>query len=99
MQVLFASNALQKAYEESDRAVRRWGAEVARKYVQRIDALYAAEEFDDIKTIQAFRTHELASERKGDWAIKLTRRSRLIVVPSGDSKVVTVKEVSQHYGD
>ena len=99
MQVLFSSGALQKAYEEADRAVRRWGPEVARKYIQRVDALYAAETFDDIKTLQALRTHELEGERKGEWAIKLTRRARLIVVPSEDSKAVTVKEVSQHYGD
>ena len=95
MRVFFGSNVLQKAYEEADRANRRWGHQVARKYIQRIEALYAAQDFDEIKRVQAFRTHEV----EGEWSITLTRRARLIVSPSEDGKAVTVKEVSQHYGD
>ena len=99
MQVEFSSNALQKAYEKHERAVRRWGPEVARKYIQRIEALQAAETFGDVQAIQAFRVHELEADRKGEWSIKLTRRARLVVILSEDQIEVTVKEVSQHYGD
>lgn len=99
MRLFFRSNALQKGYEEADYGIRRWGPQVARKYVQRIEALYAAQNFDEIKRIRAFRTHELEGERKGEWAITLTQRARLIVSPSEDGKTVTVEEVSQHYGD
>ena len=99
MRVVFRNRALQAAYEDIDAGIRRWGPAVARKYVQRIEALYAAQDFDEIKRIRAFRVHELEGQQKGEWSITLTRRSRLTVIPSGDEKAVRVEEVNKHYGD
>ena len=99
LEVTFGSNALRKAFEDSSQANRRWGAEVGRTYIQRVEALYASESFEVIRSIRAFRVHELHGEKKGEWSIHLTRRARLIVVPSRDQKSVVVQEVSQHYGD
>ena len=42
MEVEFASNGLAQCYEQSSRAVRQWGEAVARKYIARINELYAA---------------------------------------------------------
>jgi len=99
VQVSFSSNTLRKAYEEHRRAVKRWGPDVALKYIQRIEALQVAETFSDVQAIHAFEVHELKGDRKGEWTITLTRRARLVVIPSEDQRAVIVKEVSQHYGD
>jgi len=99
VRVVFRNRALQAAYEDADTGIRRWGPIVARKYVQRIEALYAAQNFDEIRRIRAFEVHELQGQQKGEWGITLTRRSRLIVIPLEEEKAVRVEEVNKHYGD
>ena len=95
----FANTALREAYQKSDVAIRRWGAERGRRYIQRVEALYAATTFEDIRAVRAFRVHELKGGKKGEWAIRLGRRLRLMVILSDDEREVTIEEVSQHYGD
>lgn len=99
MQIVFRTKRLCQAYEEVDRAIRLWGLDVARKYIQRVEAIYAAQNFDEIKRLQAFKAHQLKGERVGQWALALTRRWRLIVILSDDGETVTIKEVAKHYGD
>jgi plasmid maintenance system killer protein len=64
-----------------------------------VEAIYAAQNFDDIKRIRAFDPHELKGQRAGEWTLALTRRYRLIVIPSEGGETVTIKEVTKHYGD
>jgi proteic killer suppression protein len=98
MEVVFGSPELVKCYQESDRAIRRWGPDVGRRYVARINALYAAGRFSDLYTIRSLRLHPLKGEREGQYAITLIGRWRLVVVPVGEDKV-RLEEVTQHYGD
>jgi plasmid maintenance system killer protein len=98
VRVVFRSKRLCQAYEEVDRAIRLWGPDVAGKYIQRVEAIYAAQNFDEIKRLQAFKAHQLKGQRMGQWALALTRRWRVIVIPSDDGETVTVKEVTKHYG-
>jgi plasmid maintenance system killer protein len=63
-----------------------------------VGAIYAAQNFDDIKRFRAFDAHQLKGQRAGEWALALTRRWRLIVILSEDGETVTVKEVTKHYG-
>ena len=97
MDVEFATNRLRRAYEEQGRAQRLWGTDVARKYVLRVEVLYAVPEFADLRALRAFRAHELEGSRSGEWSIDLTDRWRLIVIPSGSGAGVTVQEVTNHY--
>jgi len=98
VRVVFRSKRLCQAYEEVNRAIRLWGSDVAGKYIQRVEAIYAAQNFDEIKRLQAFKAHQLKGQRVGQWALALTRRWRLIVIPSEDGETVTIKEVTKHYG-
>ena len=98
MRIVFRTRKLGRAYEEVDRAIRLWGSDVARKYISRVNAIYAAQDFDEIKRLQAFKAHQLKGQRVGQWALALTRRWRLIVIPSEDGETVTIKEVTKHYG-
>ena len=100
MKVAFRTRKLQRAYEESDRAIRAYGSEVGRRYIQRINVIKAARSLEDLKIQRPLRCHELQGKRAGQWAINLTDRYRLIFTVSGlEFDVVRVEEVTKHYGD
>ena len=99
MKVSFRTRQLERAFEQSDRAVRLWGDETGRRYVTRIIQLMNARDFDDIRVRAALRAHQLKGDRKGEWALNLAGRWRLIVEVAASRNEVTVVEVSKHYGD
>jgi len=98
VEVIFASEKLKRCYEANAVAARLWGAQVARKYISRINALYAARAFSDLFLIKAFRLHKLKGGRQGQYAITVLDRWRLVLVRLQED-VVRVEEVTKHYGD
>lgn len=91
---------LQRCYEKFTQAARKWGEEVARRYIDRVNILYAAESIADLHTMTVLRFHALKGNRAGQYALWLTERMRLIVsFPGTDQKSVCVEEVSKHYDD
>jgi len=98
VEVIFASEKLKRCYEASAVASRHWGAQVAHKYISRINALYAARAFSDLFLIKSFRLHQLKGGRQGQYAITLLGRWRLVLVRV-EEDVVRVEEVTNHYGD
>jgi proteic killer suppression protein len=73
---------------------------VARRYVERIGILYAAETVEDLHRLGLLRSHPLTGNRQGQHALSLTARMRLIVTFRGKTTtVVWIEEVSKHYGD
>ena len=100
MQVTFRTAQLKRCYERIEEAKGRWGDTVGDRYVGRINALYAAESVEDLFRLPPLRFHPLKGDRKGQFALTLIDRFRLIVsFPDEDRKTVRVEEVSQHYGD
>lgn len=100
MKVTFRTRKLQKAYEESAHAIRTFGPEVGRRYVQRINIIKTAKSLEDLKVQRPLRCHELQGKRAGTWAINLTDRYRLVFTLDGlELDVVRIEEVNNHYGD
>lgn len=100
MQVQFATKKLEQCFRELALAKREWGERVARSYVQRVDVLYAAKDMRDLFALRALDLHPLKGERKGQYAIRLGDRARLIVTfANATLTIVRIEEVSQHYGD
>ncbi len=99
MRVVFRTSKLRRAHEDSSYATRLWGEAVAGKYILRMEVIYAAADFDVLRRIKALRLHPLDSPRDGQWAMDLTGRWRLIVIPSEDEEELTMWEVTNHYGD
>ncbi len=98
MEVRFGSRRLEKCYQESKGAIRAWGPDAGRKYIARVQALFAARGFDDLLTIRSLGLHKLKGKRSEEYAIKLHGRWRLILVRITDDTVL-VQEVTNHYGD
>jgi toxin HigB-1 len=48
LEVRFRTRRLQRRYEESAEAIRAWGPDVGRRYVQRVTALVAAKRVADL---------------------------------------------------
>ncbi len=96
----FATVELERRYRDSAEAQRAWGEKIARRYVQRVDAVYEAERAKDLFTLQSLRLHPLKGQRRGQHAMRLDDTWRLIVRFEGERlTVVRVEEVSKHYGD
>ena len=99
MEVVFRTRQLQRNYEQSARAAREWGRVVGRKYVTRIEELYAVENFQAAYGIRSLRLHPLKGSRVGELSIYLTGRWRLIIEKGETEEQVVIKDVSDHYGD
>lgn len=100
MEVRFKTNKLQKQYENSKDAIKAYGVDVAKRYIQRVNILKSAKSFDDLYTIPQLKFHQLTGSRNGEFAISLTGFYRLIITKEGDIfDIAKIEEVSKHYDD
>ncbi|MBP9491541.1 MAG: type II toxin-antitoxin system RelE/ParE family toxin [Aliarcobacter sp.] len=100
MEVRFKTNKLQKQYENSKEAIKEYGVDVAKKYINRVTLLKSAKSFDDLSKIPQLKFHPLTGNRKGEFAISLTGFYRLIITNDGDTfDIAKIEEVSKHYDD
>lgn len=99
MQVTFATTSLRKCFESSDAGVKQWGAEIARKYIQRVNLIVAAKGLTDLATPRSLHLHPLKGDRAGQHAISLNDRWRLIFTHNKEEGTVQIEEVTNHYDD
>ena len=100
MEVRFKTNKLQKQYENSKDAIKAYGLDVAKKYINRVNLLKSAKSFEDLSKIPQLKFHPLTGDRKGEFAISLTGFYRLIITNDGDTfDIAKIEEVSKHYDD
>ena len=97
MEVTFRTRQLRPCYEESARAIRRWGPEAGKKFITRIKQLHAVSDFQQAYNIRAARLHALKGSNRGELSITLTGRWRLIVTKGESEDSVIIEEVSNHY--
>ena len=71
MVVWFRDSALERCYKEHKAAIKRWGREVADRYVQRINILYACTSTKDLSSFPQLRFHPLKGDLKGRYALVL----------------------------
>jgi len=100
LQIQFHTNKLEKQYVQHKLAVKAYGNEVARKYVQRINIIKQARDFDELSVLPGLKCHPLKGGREGQYAVYLTGFYRLIFTLIGESlEIVQIEEVSKHYED
>ena len=99
MKVFFANRSLEQCFEDYNQAERNWGIAVARKYIQRIQWILNATDFNSLRTIRSFRLHALSGPMAGRFAIDLNRRWRIILTYDPTDESVNIMEVTNHYGD
>jgi len=100
MEVRFSTQKLKKQYEQKREAIRTYGEEIGRRYIQRINLIKTTRNMDELKKLPGLRCHELKGNLIGQWAVKLTGFYRLIFTLEGERlEIVRIEGVSKHYGD
>jgi proteic killer suppression protein len=84
MVVYFHTSKLQKQCSSKREAIRKFGPERARKLMQRLQELEAAECLADIARVPPPRCHELKEDRKGQLSVDLQHPYRLLFIPAND---------------
>ncbi len=87
---------LAKCYLEHKKAVKKWGMEIARKYIRRVNILKAVRHIDELRALPELDYHLLKGDRKGQHVVKLSKGMRLIFTVR-DENTVVIEEVSKHY--
>jgi len=102
----FRTKQLKSCYFSEKARVRRWGRAVAHQYVARIDVLRIIDSLSDLRKFPSLSYHPLKGDRRGQHALRLTRRMRLIfsveeevTVDGAVKKCARIEEVSKHYGN
>ncbi|KAB7885199.1 type II toxin-antitoxin system RelE/ParE family toxin [Poseidonibacter ostreae] len=101
MEVNFKTKKLEKQYIQSKEAIKEYGPQVGRKYIQRITILKTAKSFEELYSLPGLKFHPLKGNRKGEFAISLTGFWRLIITNDGEGNfdIAKIEEVSDHYGN
>jgi len=100
VEITFRTRKLEREYREHARAVKAYGVEVARRYIQRINIIKQVHDYEELMALPALKCHALKGSRTGQHAAKLTGFYRLIFTLRGDAlEIAQIEEVSKHYGD
>ena len=99
MRISFADESLRRCFDDPSNAVRQWGVEVGRKYLQRVEILLVARTLRDLSVPRSWHFHPLKGQRDGQYAISLNERWRLIFTYDSETETLSIKEVTNHYDD
>ena len=100
MEIQFRTKKLQRQYEYSNEAVRSFGKDAARKYIQRVNIIKHSKDIKELCSLPGLCCHPLKGKRKGQWAVRLTGFYRLIFTLKGSFlEIAFIEEVSKHYDE
>ena len=98
MEVRFGNNRLRRCFEQEGQAIRRWGTDVGPRYVERVNFILGLEVWDNLFAFRFLHCHPLRHDRKGQFAVMLTGRWRLIVEPVEESvRALRIVEVDDYH--
>jgi len=84
MLIYFHTSKLQKICNTEREAVKKLGPRCARKLMQRLQELDAAECLADISRVPPPRCHELTGNRNEQLSVDLQHPYRLLFIPAND---------------
>lgn len=84
MVISFNNKKLQKVCSIAAEAIKAYGADRAKKLMQRMAELSAAPTLKDISYLPPPRCHELQGDRKGTFSVDLAHPYRLLFEPDHD---------------
>ena len=98
MNLEFGNRRLRRCFEEEKEALRRWGPVVGRRYVERVNFILAATDWDDLFEFRFLGLHPLRGDRQGQFAARLTGRHRLIMRPGVSGNEILIIDVEDYHG-
>jgi proteic killer suppression protein len=111
MNIYFKSSKFEKELKDIHSASKSYGSDIARKIIQRLYEMQAANSLNDLNRLPPTRCHRLKGNKKLYLAVDLKQPHRLIFIPlNSDGTVadldkvslsdihnVKITEVSKHY--
>lgn len=98
MVVIFKTGRLEAYYQDSKKAARDFGLDVAARYVGRINIIKAAKSIEELQKLPGLRCVTPANDRAGEWTVELINFYRLVFTLQGEAIEVThVKRVGTNY--
>ena len=97
MEIRFRTRRLERCFIEASRAVREWGPDVGRRYVQRVNVIMQARGLDDLANTPPLHFHMLTGDRAGQYAMRLTGQIRLVMT-FPDPGTGMIEEVVDYHG-
>lgn len=87
----YKTKKVQKQCQDLKKARTNFGAKVAEKLLALVNILEAAENLQDINSLQIYHVHKLGGNRKNEFALDIDGRKseyRLIICPLNQAKTV-----------
>ncbi len=88
MYIEFKTNKLRKQCESFAELRKAYGETVARQVMKRLNALKAADRIKDLDPLPPTRCHPLKGNRKGQYAMNVGQRYRLIFEPLTETRLI-----------
>ena len=82
MEIVFGTRKLERACNSERECIRCWGADNAKKIMQRLQELRAAPALTDMSALPAARCHPLGGRKVGEFAVDLKDPFRLVFEPA-----------------
>jgi len=100
VEIVFRARALERCYREHKAAVRSFGTETARRYIERVNLIKSAHSLSEPLSLPGLRGHPLRGDLAGRYSIRLTGFMRLIVSVENERPAeICIEEMSKHYDD
>ena len=84
MRITFKTNKLKKIFDSSKELIRVYGEVRGKKLQKRMSVLRAATGLEEVPVEKPDRRHELAHDRKGQFAVDITKNYRLVFEPDNN---------------
>jgi plasmid maintenance system killer protein len=81
MLISFKKKQDQKTFSSEKALNKAFGQEQARKIIQRLSEIQAADNLEILRTLPQARAHELTGNRKGQISLDVKQPYRLIILP------------------
>jgi proteic killer suppression protein len=93
MEIHYRDKKLKKLLESSKSISKKYGSDCARKIIQRISELQAAECLEDMPP--AARPHPHRGSRKGLFSLDIKQPYRLIIEPAGEYEITDIATITE----
>ena len=98
MNIEFATNRLSSASLNLTLSTRLFGAQIGRKYIQRLSVIRAVDVFNQLYELRALRFHALRGGRAGQYSMSLTGNYRLVIERVGED-TIRILAVEDYHGN
>ena len=100
MRVIYSSQKLQKTCTVFRMTVRTYGQQLSEMIHARIKQIEAFDTVEELIDYGIGKCHPLTGNRKGQYAMSLTKNWRLIFTKKGDRiQIACIEEIEDYHGD